>query len=254
MMCDKELLVSYLYDELQGQERQVFEAHLGTCSACDEVEGLRGTRAHLSSWAPVEPDLSFQIVRRSEARPSRLHWASSRGAWGLAAAAVLVLGAAAGMANVEVRSGSDGFVVRTGWSRGAVAADASGVRAANAAASRDEMAAMERRLAGLETALAARPEAGVVTTAATGDATRALEAQLLQRMRQMLAESETRTQREFAQRLIAGMSEVQASHTNDLITLQQTLNQNQGAINDEVFRQREEMKNLYRVVGTQSQR
>ena len=254
-MCDKELLVSYLYDELQGQERQAFEAHLGTCSACsDEVEGLRGTRAHLSSWAPVEPDLSFQIVRRSEARPSRLHWASSRGAWGLAAAAVLVLGAAAGMANVEVRSGSDGFVVRTGWSRGAVDADASGVRAANAAASRDEMAAMERRLAGLESALAARPEAGVVTTAATGDATRALEAQLLQRMRQMLAESETRTQREFAQRLIAGMSEVQASHTNDLITLQQTLNQNQGAINDEVFRQREEMKNLYRVVGTQSQR
>jgi hypothetical protein len=253
-MCDKELLVSYLYDELQGQERQAFEAHLGTCSACsDEIEGLRGTRAHLSSWAPVEPDLSFQIVRRSEARPSRLHWASSRGAWGLAAAAVLVLGAAAGMANVEVRSGSDGFVVRTGWSRGAVDADASGVRAANAAASRDEMAAMERRLAGLESALAARPT-GVVTTAATGDATRALEAQLLQRMRQMLAESETRTQREFAQRLIAGMSEVQASHTNDLITLQQTLNQNQGAINDEVFRQREEMKNLYRVVGTQSQR
>jgi len=253
-MCDKELLVSYLYDELQGQERQTFEAHLGTCSACsEEVEGLRGTRAHLSSWAPVEPDLSFQIVRRSEARPSRLHWASSRGAWGLAAAAVLVLGAAAGIANVEFRSGSDGFVVRTGWSRGAVAADASGVRAANAAASRDEMAAMERRLAGLETALAARP-AGVVTTAATGDATRALEAELFQRMRQMLAESETRTQREFAQRLIAGMREVQASHTNDLITLQQTLNQNQGAINDEVFRQREEMKNLYRVVGTQSQR
>ena len=254
-MCDKELLVSYLYDELQGQERQAFEAHLGTCSACsDEVEGLRGTRAHLSSWAPVEPDLSFQVVRRSEARPSRLHWASSRGAWALAAAAVLVLGAAAGMANVEVRSGSDGFVVRTGWSRGAVDADASGVRAANAAASRDEMAAMERRLAGLETALAARPEAGVVTTAAAGDATRALEAELFQRMRQMLAESETRTQRELAQRLIAGMREMQASHTNDLITLQQTLNQNQGAINDEVFRQREEMKNLYRVVGTQSQR
>jgi hypothetical protein len=253
-MCDKELLVSYLYDELQGQERQAFEAHLGTCSACsDEVEGLRDTRTHLSSWAPVEPDLSFQIVRRSEARPSRLHWTSSRGALGLAAAAVLVLGAAAGMANVEVRSGSDGFVVRTGWSRGAVDADASGVRAANAAASRDEMAAMERRLAGLETALAARPR-GVVTTAATGDATRALEAELFQRMRQMLAESETRTQREFAQRLIAGMREVQASHTNDLITLQQTLNQNQGAINDEVFRQREEMKNLYRVVGTQSQR
>ena len=254
-MCDKELLVSYLYDELQGQERATFEAHLGTCSACsEEVEGLRGTRAHLSSWAPVEPDLSFQIVRRSEARPSRLHWAWSRGAWGLAAAAILVLGAAAGIANVEIRSGSDGFVVRTGWSRGATDANASGVRAANATASRDDMAAMERRLAQLETALAARPPAIVNASAGRSEATRAAEDALLQRMRQMLAESETRTQREFAQRLIAGMQEVRASHTNDLISLQQTLNQNQGAINDEVLRQREEMKNFYRLVGTQSQR
>jgi len=253
-MCDKELLVSYLYDELQGPERQAFEQHVEACSACSgELRALRGTRTHLSSWAPVEPDLSFEIVRRPEARPSRLHWTSSRGAWGLAAAAVLVLAAAAGIANVEVRKGSDGFVVRTGWSRGVADPNASGVQAANAAASRDDLAAMERRLAELETALAARP-AGVVTASARSETSRAAEEQLLQRMRQMLAESETRTEREFAQRLIAGMREVQASHTNDLISLQQTLNQNQGAINDEVFRQREEMKNFYRLVGTQSQR
>jgi anti-sigma factor RsiW len=253
-MCDKELLVGYLYDELEGPERQAFEAHVGSCTSCSsEIEALRGTRARLSSWTPIEPDLDFQIVRRGESRPSRLRWTSSRGAWGLAAAAVLVLAAAAGIANVEVRSGSDGLVFRTGWSRGAADANASGVSAANANASRDDMAAMERRLAELETALAARP-AGVVTTAATSNTTRAVEADLLQRMRQMLAESETRTQREFAQRLITGMRELQASHTNDLISLQQTLNQNQGAINDEVFRQREEMKNFYRLVGTQSQR
>ena len=253
-MCDKERLVSYLYDELEGPERQAFEAHVGSCTSCSsEIEALRGIRRRLSSWTPIEPDLDFQIVRGGESRPSRLRWTSSRGAWGLAAAAVLVLAAAAGVANVEVRSGSDGLVFRTGWSHGAADANASGVPAANASASRDDMAAMERRLAQLEAALAARPAAIVNASAGRSD-TRAVEDALLQRMRQMLAESETRTEREFAQRLIAGMREVQASHTNDLISLQQTFNQNQGAINDEVFRQREEMKNLYRVVGTQSQR
>jgi hypothetical protein len=250
-MCDKELLVSYLYDELQGPERQVFEAHLGSCKACSsEIEALRGTRAHLSAWAPVEPDLDFQIVRRGESRRSRLRWSP---AWGLAAAAVLVMAAAAGVANVEVRSGSDGVVVRTGWARGADS-NASAPQATNADASKDAMAAMERRLAELETALATRPAGVVPAAAGRSEATRAAEEALLQRMRQMLAESETRTQREFAQRLIGGMQELRASHTNDLISLQQTFNQNQGAINDEVFRQREEMKNFYRLVGTQSQR
>jgi hypothetical protein len=256
-MCDveKELLVSYLYDELEGPERQAFEAHAGSCPSCSsELEALRGTRAQLSSWTPIEPDLDFQIVRRGGSRPSRLGWTSSRGAWGLAAAAVLVLAAAAGVANVEVRSGSDGLVFRTGWSRG-VGSNSASTQAANPSAASEEMAAMERRLAQLESALAAaRPAAVVNASAAPSGATRAVEEALLQRMRQMLAESETRTQREFAQRLIAGMREVQASHTNDLISLQQTLNQNQGAINDEVFRQREEMKNFYRLVGTQSQR
>ena len=251
-MCDKELLVGYLYDELEGPERHAFEAHVGSCPSCSsEIEALRGTRAQLSSWTPIEPDLDFQIVRRRESRPSRVRWSSSRGAWGLAAAAVLVLAAAAGVANVEVRSGSEGLVVRTGWSRGGDSNDP-GTQATNAP--REEMTAMERRLAQLENALAARPSAIVNASAVPSDTTRAVEDALLQRMRQMLAESETRTQREFAQRLIAGMREVQASHTNDLISLQQTFNQNQGAINDEVFRQREEVKNLYRVVGTQSQR
>ena len=245
-MCDKELLVSYLYDELQGPERQAFEEHLGACNACSgEVQALRGTRAHLSSWAPVEPDLSFQIVRRAEVRPSRLRWSP---AWGLAAAAVLVLGAAAGMANVEVRSGSDGIVVRTGWSRGDSESNA-GPRLASA--SRDEMTAMERRLAELETTLAATRSASEVASSPVRSATtRDVEADLLKRMRQLVDESETRTQREFAQRLIGGMRELQTSHTNDLISLQQTINQNQG----EMYRQGEEMKNFIRLVGTQSQR
>jgi hypothetical protein len=122
-------------------------------------------------------------------------------------------------------------------------------------ASREEMTAMERRLAELETALAAaRPASAVTSLPPRSDNTRGVEADLLKRMRQLVDESETRTQREFAQRLIAGMRELQASHTNDLISLQQTINQNQGVMNAEMYRQGEEMKNFIRLVGTQSQR
>ena len=44
-MCNKEQLIGYLYDELEGAERSSFEAHLGTCAECRaEVAELRHTR------------------------------------------------------------------------------------------------------------------------------------------------------------------------------------------------------------------
>jgi anti-sigma factor RsiW len=59
-MCDTELLLAYLYDELPASDRQAFDRHLATCANCrEEVTGLRGTRTHLTSWAPPEPDLGF---------------------------------------------------------------------------------------------------------------------------------------------------------------------------------------------------
>ena len=72
-MCDKELLVGHLYDELQGADRQAFEQHLAVCADCrDELQALRGTRTQLQSWAPAEPDLGFQIVRAPRPAASRL--------------------------------------------------------------------------------------------------------------------------------------------------------------------------------------
>ena len=44
-MCDKELLVGYLYDEMDPVERRAMEAHLLTCGVCRaELEGLRSDR------------------------------------------------------------------------------------------------------------------------------------------------------------------------------------------------------------------
>src|SRR5437764_15411013 len=128
-MCeDKELLVSYLYDDLPDGARGTFEAHLRGCADCrGELKALRGVRSDLAAWAPPEPDFGFRVVRggrdaaatdiRAAMPPPVLSW---RAWWtpaaGLAAAAVLVLAAAASLAHVEVRRGPDGITVRTGWS------------------------------------------------------------------------------------------------------------------------------------------
>ena len=69
-MCDKELLLDYLYGELEPSARETFDRHLTSCAECRaEVDGLRGTRVHLASWAPPEPDLGFQIVRGAKVTP-----------------------------------------------------------------------------------------------------------------------------------------------------------------------------------------
>lgn len=239
-MCDKELLVTYVYDELQGRERLAFEEHLTSCQACrSELEALRGARVHLASWTPAEPDLRFQIVRGSTVKPSSARWSP---AWGLAAAAVLVLAVASAIANVEISTSAEGVTVRTGW-RGDNAPSV-------APAQSQEIAALQQRLRELETALAAMPatQPVVPVSASAAPATsRDNDADIWRRVRQMIADSELRQQREFATRLIDGMREVQAAHANDVVRLQQTFNQNQ----DEVLRQREEMKNFYRLVGSQ---
>ena len=243
-MCNKELLVTYVYDELQGPERLAFEEHLATCPSCrSEVEALRDTRVHLSAWTPQEPDLRFQIVRGSALEPSRVRWVP---AWALAAAAVLVLAVAAAIANVEVSTSGGGITVRTGWSRSAETPAAAPDQS-------QEMAKLQERLLELETALAKVPAAQSVVPVSTtaADDARGGDTEILRRVRQMIADSDARQEREFANRLIGVMRELQVSHTSDLVRLQQMFNQNQGVINDEVFRQREEMRNLYRFVGSQ---
>jgi len=121
-MCDKELLVSYLYDDLGDAERSRFESHLRGCAEClEELNGLRGVRADLITWTPPQPDFGFRVVREPKVLPMapRSWRAWYTPAAGLAAAAVLVLAAAAGIARVEVHRGPDGITMRTGWTTSA---------------------------------------------------------------------------------------------------------------------------------------
>src|SRR5215203_4579414 len=127
-MCEsKEWVVGYLYDDIGDDERRAFEAHMAVCGDCrDELIALRATRQHLSLWSPPARDLGFRVVRDDAvAQPARVLPMRSRwtAAFGLAAAAVLVLAAATAIANLEIRYDANGLVVsfeRSGRSGGAV--------------------------------------------------------------------------------------------------------------------------------------
>ena len=124
-MCNHERLLDYLYDELSADERKAFEIHVHDCSACrSELAALGSTRHALALWSPPDPELGFRIVRKEETPPPRRAFWNISPQWGLAAAAVLLLSVGAAIANVEVRYGSEGFVVRTGWGRSTAPAPA----------------------------------------------------------------------------------------------------------------------------------
>src|SRR5687768_902197 len=120
---DKATLIAYLYGEVDAATRASIEAHLETCARCAvEVRALGDVRAELSLWAPPDAKLGFAIVKQSEQpaaqvlRPAPgVEWWRTVPAWAQAAAAVLVLAAGLGIANLQVRSGPDGLSVTTGW-------------------------------------------------------------------------------------------------------------------------------------------
>ncbi len=229
-MCnkDKNDLVSYLYDDLSGPARAAFEQHLRACADCrDELTAMRGVRADLLTWSPPEPDFAFRLVaepRVAEAarllRPAVPSWrAWFRPAAGFAAAAVLVLAAAAGLARVEVRKDADGWTLRTGASSAAsdgVVAGFGGFRPHDVhltgASGEDVMASLERRIAALETV--SRDTSNV--RYASMQSGRANNDEMLKVVRELLAQSETRQKGELALRLQQVIRDMDLKRAADL--------------------------------------
>ena len=161
---DKETLVTYLYGECDSAERRLVESHLAACADCArEVEALRGVRGALAEWAPPERTVGFRLVADEGAdllpahpatvlRPQRW-WQAPMPGLMRAAAAILLFAGGAAVANLEVRYGQDGLMVRTGWMRQAEpasqpAAQGAAVPAASPASApwRTDLASLERRL------------------------------------------------------------------------------------------------------------
>jgi len=233
-MCDnKALLVGYLYDDVTTEERRTFEAHLATCAGCqNEVAALRSTRGHLASWSPPDAELGFRIVRQTAEPPAKVVPFRSRWmpAFGLAAAAVLVLAAASALANIEVRYDNDGFVVRTGWARSErppVREVASPAPTPVAATVRSDFELVEQRLRALEVAIAAQP-------ATRGE--RISDTEMLRQVRALVREAEIRQQGAVAERLLQVMQDLERKRRTDLAMLQQGNAQFQGLTNAELVR------------------
>jgi len=230
-MCDsKELLVGFLYDEIDPVSKRTFERHLVTCADCrGELAELGATREQIALWSPPDADLGFRIVRGADApRPSRFRVFSFSPAWGLAAAAIIVLAIGAAVANLDVRYGSDGLAVHTGWNHSAESQ--AGVTPVDWKAQAQEL---DRRLRDLEQSGLSRSAVQHASTSSEMS-----DAELIQRVRDIVGQSETRHDRVVATRLSELMHEVDAQRRLDLATIDQRMTslQNSSSLTKDIVR------------------
>ena len=232
-MCDKELLLGYLYGELRSAEREAFERHLASCATCrDEVGGFRATRTQLALWAPPEPDLGFEIVRRPAVDRTPSRWWRVSPVWGLAAAALVTLAVSAAIANLDVTIGSNGMTIRTGRSlRSGQSLDAV---AAAARADADRLAA---RLKDVEAQLAAVKSTPTAVPASTSPS-RMSDAEVVRLMRQLISQSEQRQEGVLARQILQVSRDTEAARRVDNDRLRAGLIQLQGTALDTSRRQR----------------
>ncbi len=113
-----EVIVAYLYGEMDVDERSAFDRHLVACAPCRaELADLRGVRSELARWSPPEPATHIPFDADIRRQPSGVaKTIRSIPVWAQAIAATLILGVAAGAANLEVSySAASGLSIRTGW-------------------------------------------------------------------------------------------------------------------------------------------
>jgi hypothetical protein len=248
-MCNTEQLVSYVYDELSDSERAEFEGHLSSCVECrQELAELRGARHLLASWSPPEPEFNFHIVRGAAAPAVPRRRLSFVPQWALNAAAALLFAAGlAAIANLEVRYGSDGLVVRTGWMRSGegAAAPADGDHAAQAAAVpassdqvRRDVEALSARLRTLEQAAPLTRTATPVNAAITAP-----------ELRRILAELESRQRTEMALQVGQLWKDFNAARVSDFSRMQEVVSRAQGVTNLQLRQHRDSIESLYRTAS-----
>jgi hypothetical protein len=233
---DKDTLVAYLYGEVDSDVRREVERHLRTCIACTcEAEGLQEAREDLQLWLPPEADLGFSITQRSGAgaAPAPVltspRWAALHGlpAWAQVAAAALFVAAAVSIANVQVRSTSEGVVVTTGWIQQSVSVAATAAAPTSNQEWRRELVALEQTL---RSELAAQQQAirtavAVPPVEASGGSDTAA---VLRRVQSMIAASEERQQQEMARRFIQAERNWNVRWSSDRQTMSRQLGNLQG--------------------------
>ena len=245
---DKQTLVSYLYGELDHDTRHAVDAHLTACAACSaEVTALGDARSELGLWVPPDVELDFTIVKKSQLPPASVlrpaRWWSTVPVWAQAAAAVLVLAAGAAIANVQVKSGPEGFSVSTGWMAPPAAPAVSEPFDGKAVEQR-----VERALVALEQQLRSEirsnrdQEARVAARTPNDDVT-------IRRVQQLIADSEQRHERALAMRFVEFQRDMTMQRRADLTNIGRGM----VSYEDQLQRQRQTINNLIRVSATPQQ-
>lgn len=249
---DKATLVAYLYDEIDAADRQRVDEHLRQCGACAaEVGALAGVRTGLTQWAPPNAELGFTIVRTGAgpqtAEPSPAatvlrppQWWHTVPVWAQAVAAIFVLAVSAAVANVQVKSGPGGLVVSTGWMTPAATAAVAAPAVATDGGDQWQPAliALEQQL---REEIRANRETGTVRAASRseGDAT-------LGRVRELLAASETKQNRELAFRVTQLARDMDMQRRADLLRVEQAI----GHTSVEMARQQQRLNYVIRASTT----
>jgi len=249
-----ETLIAYLYDDIDAAARAAFDAHLAACEVCRaELAALGGVRSALARWNPPEPGRVLAFESQAGARGGRSRWSALREipAWAQVAAALLVFGVSAGIANLDVRYDSNGLAIRTGWSKLATAptvatpavatqignASQSGGPQAFAPASKADLAALERQFrAGF------RPQSTMAVPVSPVARPAAGETEILRKVRALIDEAERRQQRELALRLAQAITDMNAQRQADLRRVDLTLNRVENNLGVEVLKNRQSMQ------------
>ena len=241
----EETLIAYLYDDVDPVVGADFEAHLKTCERCRaELRSLGGVRKQLARWAPPEPKFTYAAAAGQSLPaappPAARSWWRDMPAWAQVAAALLIFGVSAGIANLEVRYDGNGVTVRTGWSRSAPAPATSldAMRAEASAPWRSDLTALERQLRG---------EIHSAQTATVPSRSASNDAEILRRVRTLIEESERRQQNELALRVGETMAEMNAKRQADAFQLRRTLRETENKIGVEVLRQQRSLNYLMNV-------
>lgn len=246
---DPAALAAYLYDECEPAERRAIEAHLAICASCaGEMHALRATRAQLASWAPPNGSPGFQIVaspRTPAPEPpsarvltSPRWWHRPVSAWAQAAAAVLIFASGALMGvGVTRPAAPPGSVASTISAQPAVATSAPTMTVSPA-----DLIALEERLRNEFVKVQQAGGAHLRPTRAG-----ASEEQLMERVRELVAESEQRQQRELAFRTAQVVRDLDSQRQMDLARIERTMGQMEGTTGNEVRQQRQMLNYLIRV-------
>jgi anti-sigma factor RsiW len=234
-------LMSYLYDDMAPDERATFDRHLTTCARCRvELNGLGDVRHQLARWSPpdfaaageaaalsrraplvglaVQPSIVDRAPLSSGQPAAPRAWWRDMPAWAQVAAAMVVLGVSAGLANLDVHyDARNGLNVRTGWSKPAPApqttADAGAV---DRAPWRADLSALEQQLrAEIQ---AATPAAATTTRNASIN-----DIDVVRRFKTLVDDSERRQQSELALRIAELVRDVNVRRDADLRKIDQNL-------------------------------